>query len=92
MYSPRFRAFLPEFLQAGARPQGVNTMETVVNVVVILAMIAVGVLVIHRLNAQTGNKIAPDRHSDLPARHRHRHRRWGRGRPHRGHGVAPPRV
>ncbi|RNF81403.1 hypothetical protein [Streptomyces botrytidirepellens] len=67
-------------------------METVVGVAVILAMIAVGVLLIHRVNAQTGNKIAPDRHSDPPARHRHRPRRWGRGRPHRGHGVAPPRV
>lgn len=63
-------------------------METVVTVAVILAMIAVGVLVIHRLNAQTGNKIAPDRHSDLPSRHRPRRR----GRPHRNHGVAPPRV
>ncbi|MFI0814467.1 hypothetical protein ACH4TX_07950 [Streptomyces sp. NPDC021098] len=69
-------------------------METVVTVAVILAMIAVGVLVIHRLNAQTGNKVAPDRHSDLPSRHRPRSRRhgWGRGRPHRSHGVAPPRV
>jgi len=71
-------------------------METVVGVAVILAMIAVGVLLIHRVNAQTGNKIAPDRHSDLPARHRHHHRPrrhgWGRGRQHRGHKVAPPRV
>jgi hypothetical protein len=73
-------------------------METVVGVAAILAMIVVGVLVIHRLNAQTGNKIAPDRHLDVPARH-HPHRRgWGHRRPHRGHRdhrdhrVAPPRV
>ncbi|MFF7650024.1 hypothetical protein ACFZCY_09215 [Streptomyces sp. NPDC007983] len=69
-------------------------METIVTVAVILAMIAVGVLVIHRVNAQNGNKIAAERHSEAPARHRHRSRRhgWGRGRPHRGHRVAPPRV
>lgn len=69
-------------------------METIVTVAVILAMIAVGVLVIHRLNAQTGNKIAADDHSDLPARRRSRFRRhgWGRGRPQRNHRVAPPRL
>ncbi|MFI0775073.1 hypothetical protein [Streptomyces sp. NPDC021212] len=67
-------------------------METVITVAVILAMIAVGVLLIHRVNAQTGNKIAPDRHSDVPARHHPRRHGWGRGRSHKGHGVAPPRV
>ncbi|MEU0842223.1 hypothetical protein ABZ370_22495 [Streptomyces sp. NPDC005962] len=68
-------------------------METVVTVAVILAMIAVGVLLIHRVNAQTGNKIEADRHSDVPARHhRSRHRGKGHGRPHRDHRVAPPRV
>ncbi|MFD7502478.1 hypothetical protein [Streptomyces sp. NPDC059850] len=64
-------------------------METVVTVAVILAMIAVGALLIHRVNAQTGNKIEAERHSDVPARHRHRHRHHPR---RRGHRVAPPRV
>jgi len=70
-------------------------METVVGVAVLLAMIAVGVLLIHRVNDQTGNKIEADRHSASPAHHRHhrsRRRGWGRGRPHRDHRVAPPRV
>ncbi|MGW2330104.1 hypothetical protein ACWC5C_30720 [Streptomyces sp. NPDC001700] len=67
-------------------------METVVGVAVLLALIAVGALLIHRVNAQTGNKIAPERHSVAPARHHHRHHRHHPRPRRRGHRMAPPRV
>ena len=65
-------------------------METVVTVAVIIAMIAVGVLVIHRLNAQHGARISPEHHGDFPPSRRPHHHAWGRGRPHRTQRVSPP--
>ncbi|MBL1095796.1 hypothetical protein [Streptomyces coffeae] len=68
-------------------------MQTVVTVVVILGLIAIGVLLIHRLNVQQGYHISAERHDDIRGgrRHHHRHRGPGRGRTHPEHGVTPPR-
>ncbi|MEU8870701.1 hypothetical protein AB0D24_05945 [Streptomyces javensis] len=65
-------------------------METLITVVVILALIAVGALLIHRTNVQNGNRMSPESHETLPGSGRSRHRAWGRGRQHRGHRVPPP--
>ncbi len=77
------------FLQAGARPQGVVTMQTVVTVVVILGLIALGALLIHRLNVQQGYHITPESHDAVRGGRRHHHGQ-GRGRAHPRR-VAPPR-
>ncbi|MFH8367805.1 hypothetical protein [Streptomyces sp. NPDC018031] len=46
-------------------------METVITTAVILAMIALGILLIHLLNAQHGQRIAAFRYSEvLPGRGR----------------------
>ncbi|WNF01703.1 hypothetical protein PS467_27465 [Streptomyces luomodiensis] len=65
-------------------------METVITVVVILALIAVGALLIHRTNVQNGNRMSAESHDVHPGG-RSRHRPWGRGRQHRGHRMPPPR-
>ncbi|MEU5267801.1 hypothetical protein AB0G77_04435 [Streptomyces hygroscopicus] len=65
-------------------------METVITVVVILALIAVGALLIHRTNVQNGNHMSPESHDVAPAGGRTRHRGWGRGRQRRGHRTPPP--
>ncbi|CDR06622.1 hypothetical protein [Streptomyces iranensis] len=65
-------------------------METLITVVVILALIAVGALLIHRTNVQNGNRMSPESHETLPGGGRARHRAWGRGRQHRGHRAPPP--
>ncbi|QKV92618.1 hypothetical protein HUT19_13370 [Streptomyces sp. NA02950] len=70
-------------------------MQTVVTVVVILGLIALGVLLIHRLNVQQGYHISAERHDDVRGGRRphHHHRRHGpgRGRPHPERRVTPPR-
>ncbi|MEU8822728.1 hypothetical protein [Streptomyces sp. NPDC048636] len=68
-------------------------METIVNVAVILGLIALGMLLIHRLNAQQGYRISTERHDTGRGgrRHHHRHRGHGRGRAHPEHHVTPPR-
>ncbi|MER6140658.1 hypothetical protein ABT174_11415 [Streptomyces sparsogenes] len=60
-------------------------METVVTVAVIAALIAVGVLVIHRLNAQHGNRVSALRYGDTPPGQRplRHHRALARWRPGR---------
>ncbi|AQA14001.1 MULTISPECIES: hypothetical protein [Streptomyces] len=65
-------------------------METLITVVVILALIAVGALLIHRTNVQNGNRMSPESHDSLPAGGRPRHRPWSRGRQHGGHQTPPP--
>jgi hypothetical protein len=63
----------------------VSAVETVVTVVVIAALIVVGVVVIHRLNAQHGSRVSALRYGDTPPGQRplrhHRHRALGRWRP-----------
>ncbi|MGW5448894.1 hypothetical protein [Streptomyces asiaticus] len=65
-------------------------METLITVVVILALIAVGALLIHRTNVQNGNRMSPESHETLPGGGRPRHRAWSRGRQHRTHRTPPP--
>ncbi|MES4904780.1 MULTISPECIES: hypothetical protein [unclassified Streptomyces] len=64
-------------------------METVVTVAVIAALIAIGVVVIHRLNAQHGSRVSALRYGDTPPGQRplRRHRALGRRRP--GHHIGP---
>ncbi|KAK1182034.1 hypothetical protein B7755_030200 [Streptomyces sp. NBS 14/10] len=59
-------------------------METVVTVAVIAALIAVGVVVIHRLNAQHGSRVSALRYGDTPPgqrplRHHRVLSRWRQG-------------
>ncbi|MGA6154684.1 hypothetical protein ACPEIC_15205 [Stenotrophomonas sp. NPDC087984] len=65
-------------------------METLITVVVILALIGVGALLIHRTNVQNGNRMSAESHDDSRAGGRPHHRTWGRLRQHRGQQVAPP--
>lgn len=65
-------------------------METLITVVVILALIGVGALLIHRTNVQNGNRMSAESHDDSPAGGRPRHRAWSRRRQHGGQGVTPP--
>ncbi|MBU3864658.1 hypothetical protein KN815_11385 [Streptomyces sp. 4503] len=61
-------------------------METLITVVVILALIGVGALLIHRTNVQNGNRMSAESHDDSHAGGRPHHRR----RQHRGQQVTPP--
>ncbi|MFE2446510.1 hypothetical protein ACWDHW_03330 [Streptomyces melanosporofaciens] len=65
-------------------------METLITVVVILALIGVGALLIHRTNVQNGNRMSAESHDDSRVGGRPHHRTWGRWRQHRGQQVAPP--
>lgn len=66
-------------------------METVVMVAVIVALIALGVVVIHRLNAQHGSRVSALRYGDnppgqrRPLRHHRVLARWRAGH----HRVTP---
>ncbi|MCG0284378.1 hypothetical protein [Streptomyces sp. PSAA01] len=65
-------------------------METLITVVVILALIGVGALLIHRTNVQNGNRMSAESHDDSPTGGRPHHRAWSRRRQARGEGVTPP--
>ncbi|MET7900193.1 hypothetical protein ABZS86_01455 [Streptomyces sp. NPDC005355] len=65
-------------------------METVITVVVILVMIAVGALLIHRTNILNGNHVSAEQHDDFPAGRHSRLGRWLHGRSHRSHRMTPP--